>query len=135
MKRETTPQKINCQLSTRVLVTQEIIFYQGKSVFGGIAIGKVCVYHKEEQQVKRTRVDDVDGEIARFHQAKDVAADQLGKLYDKAVKEVGEASAAIFEVHQMMLEDLDYVESIENIISRPFSLPWTMSICGDVRRM
>ncbi|WP_346698749.1 phosphoenolpyruvate--protein phosphotransferase [Catenibacillus scindens] len=90
--------------------------YQGKSVFGGIAIGKVCVYHKEEQQVKRTRVDDVDGEIARFHQAKDVAADQLGKLYDKAVKEVGEASAAIFEVHQMMLEDLDYVESIENII-------------------
>ena len=90
--------------------------YQGKSVFGGIAIGKVCVYHKEEQQVKRTRVDDVDGELARFHQAKDVAADQLGKLYDKAVKEVGEASAAIFEVHQMMLEDLDYVESIENII-------------------
>ena len=94
----------------------------------------------------------MDGEIARFHQAKDVAADQLGKLYDKAVKEVGEASAAIFEVHQMMLEDLDYVESIENIIktqsvnaefavaetvaiSRPFSLPWTMSICGDVRRM
>ncbi len=90
--------------------------YQGKSVFGGIAIGKICVYHKEEQQVKRTRVEDVDGELARFHQAKDIAADQLAKLYDKAVKEVGEASAAIFEVHQMMLEDLDYVESIENII-------------------
>lgn len=90
--------------------------YQGKSVFGGIAIGKVCVYQKEEQQVKRSKVDDVDGEVARFHTAKDAALSQLQGLYDKAVKEVGEASAAIFEIHQMMLEDLDYVESIENII-------------------
>lgn len=90
--------------------------YQGKSVFGGIAIGKVCVYQKEEQQVKRSKVDDVDGEVARFHTAKDTALSQLQGLYDKAVKEVGEASAAIFEIHQMMLEDLDYVESIENII-------------------
>ena len=85
--------------------------YQGKSVFGGIAIGKVCVYQKEEQQVKRSKVDDVDGEVARFHTAKDTALSQLQGLYDKAVKEVGEASAAIFEIHQMMLEDLDYVES------------------------
>ncbi len=90
--------------------------FQGKSVFGGIAIGKICVYQKEEQQVKRSKVENVDGELARFHEAKDLAAAQLAQLYDKAVKEVGEASAAIFEIHQMMLEDLDYVESIENII-------------------
>lgn len=89
---------------------------QGKSVFGGIAIGKICVYQKEEQQVKRSKVDDVDKEIQRFREAKDLAITQLGQLYDKAVKEVGESSAAIFEIHQMMLEDLDYVESIENII-------------------
>lgn len=90
--------------------------FQGKSVFGGIAIGKICVYEKEEQQVKRSKIDDVDQEIARFHEARDVASAQLASLYDKAVKEVGEASAAIFEIHQMMLEDLDYLESIENII-------------------
>ena len=90
--------------------------YQGKSVFGGIAIGKICVYQKEEQQVKRSKVDNVDQEIGRFHDAKDLAAAQLKQLYEKAVKEVGEASAAIFEIHQMMLEDLDYLESIENII-------------------
>lgn len=90
--------------------------YQGKSVFGGIAIGKICVYEKEEQQVKRSKINDVDQEIARFHEARDVASAQLASLYDKALKEVGEASAAIFEIHQMMLEDLDYLESIENII-------------------
>ena len=90
--------------------------YQGKSVFGGIAIGKICVYQKEEQQVKRTKVEDVDSEVARFHTAKDTALSQLQGLYDKAVKEVGEASAAIFEIHQMMLDDQDYIESIENII-------------------
>ena len=77
--------------------------FQGKSVFGGIAIGKICVYQKEEQQVKRSKVENVDGELARFHEAKDLAAAQLAQLYDKAVKEVGEASAAIFEIHQMML--------------------------------
>lgn len=90
--------------------------YQGKSVFGGIAIGKICVYQKEEQQVKRTKVEDAGSEVARFHTAKDTALSQLQGLYDKAVKEVGEASAAIFEIHQMMLDDQDYIESIENII-------------------
>ena len=90
--------------------------YQGKSVFGGIAIGKICVYQKEEQQVKRCRIEDIDRELARFHEACDTAGRQLKALYDKAVKEVGEASAAIFEIHQMMLEDMDYIESIENII-------------------
>ena len=90
--------------------------YEGKSVFGGVAIGKVLVYKKGEQQVKRYRVSDTKAEIERFEGAKAEAVEQLKELYAKAVKEVGEASAAIFEIHQMMLEDLDYLESIENII-------------------
>ena len=90
--------------------------YQGKSVFGGIAIGKIQVWKKGEQQVKRYKVEDLDGEVARFQTAKDEAVEQLGALYEKALKEVGEASAAIFEVHQMLLEDDDYIESVENII-------------------
>ena len=88
----------------------------GKSVFGGIAIGKIAVYHKKDNQVKRTRVDDVDAETSRLESAKERAKEQLAALYEKAVKEVGETGAMIFEVHQMMLDDLDYVESIENMI-------------------
>ncbi len=90
--------------------------YLGKSVFGGIAIGKISVYKKDQQQVKRQKVEDADCEIQRFHEAKEEAMQQLVGLYDKALKEVGEANAAIFEIHQMMLEDEDYNESIENII-------------------
>ena len=90
--------------------------YEGKSVFGGIAVGKVLVYKKGEQQVKRWRVSDVKAEIQRFEDAKMAAVEQLKQLYDKAVREVGEASAAIFEIHQMMLDDLDYIDSIHNMI-------------------
>lgn len=90
--------------------------YSGKSVFSGIAIGKICVYQKSEQQVKRVRTEDSEKEWARYNEAKEKALDQLRGLYEKALKEVGEANAAIFEVHQMMLEDDDYNESIENII-------------------
>jgi len=90
--------------------------YKGKSVFGGIAIGKISVYKKDEQLVKRVRIEDADTEIERYTEARNTAAAQLQKLYDKALKEVGEANAAIFEVHQMMLEDEDYNESVENII-------------------
>lgn len=90
--------------------------YNGKSVFSGIAIGKICVYQKSEQQVKRVRTEDSEKEWARYNEAKEQALDQLRGLYEKALKEVGEANAAIFEVHQMMLEDDDYNESIENII-------------------
>ena len=90
--------------------------YKGKSVFGGIAIGKISVYKKDEQLVKRVRIEDADAEMERYTEARDTAAAQLQKLYDKALKEVGEANAAIFEVHQMMLEDEDYNESVENII-------------------
>lgn len=90
--------------------------YKGKSVFGGIAIGKIQVYGKGEKQVKRTKVEDVEAEILRYRQATQEAMDQLKVLYEKALQEVGEANAAIFEIHQMMLEDGDYQESIENII-------------------
>ena len=90
--------------------------YSGKSVFSGIAIGKICVYQKSEQQVKRVRIEDSEQEILRYRQAKQTAMEQLQGLYQKALKEVGEANAAIFEIHQMMLEDDDYNESVENII-------------------
>ena len=90
--------------------------YKGKSVFGGIAIGKISVYKKDEQLVKRVKIEDADTEMERYTTARNIAAAQLQKLYDKALKEVGEANAAIFEVHQMMLEDEDYNESVENII-------------------
>ena len=90
--------------------------YQGKSVFGGIAIGHLCVYQKGEQQVTRQKIEDVEAEVKRFQDAREAAQAQLGELYDKAVKEVGEANAAIFEMHQMLLEDEDYQDSVENII-------------------
>lgn len=90
--------------------------YKGKSVFGGIAIGRIKVYSKEQQQVKRVHVDDCESEKQRYVEAVDKAVEQLGVLYDKALKEVGEANAAIFEMHQIMLEDDDYKESVLNII-------------------
>ena len=106
--------------------------YQGKSVFGGIAIGKIQVWKKGEQQVKRYKVEDLNGEVARFQTAKDEAVEQLGALYEKALKEVGEASAAIFEVHQMLLEDDDYIESVENIIrTQEVNAEYALAATGD----
>lgn len=90
--------------------------YQGKSVFGGIAIGKISVYKKREQRVKRVKIADAAAEIARYESAKSMALTQLQELYEKALQEVGEADAAIFEIHQMMLEDGGYNESVVNII-------------------
>ena len=90
--------------------------FEGKSVFGGIAMGKIRVYKKDAQQVKRVKVTDAEAEIARYMQARDTAMQQLQQLYEKALQEIGETNAAIFEVHQMMLEDDDYNESVENII-------------------
>ena len=89
---------------------------EGKSVFGGIAIGRLSIYNKKENQVKREKITDVEAEITRFTDAKETAKEQLKGFYEKAVMEVGEVNAAIFEVHQMMLDDLDYVESITNMI-------------------
>ena len=93
-----------------------MITIKGKSVFGGVSIGKIMFYKINEKVIKRTHVDDVDAEWKRFCDAKDTAVSQLKELYDKAIEDVGEANAMIFEIHQMMLEDLDYLESIENII-------------------
>lgn len=90
--------------------------FNGKSVFGGIAIGRISVYKKGEQQVKRTKIDDAEAEVSRYETARAEGIRQLQDLYDKALKEVGEANAAIFEVHQMMMEDDDYNESVGNII-------------------
>ena len=90
--------------------------FQGKSVYKGIAMGPIVVLKKDNYQVKRTRIEDPEAEVKRVEEAVEVSKKQLGRLYDKAVREVGEASAAIFEVHQMMLEDEDYLESMENMI-------------------
>ena len=90
---------------------------KGKSVYKGIAMGKISVLKKDDYIVKRTKIEDAQAEIQRVKAAVVASQEQLQKLYEKAVKEVGEASAAIFEVHQMMLEDEDYSESIENIIT------------------
>ena len=89
---------------------------EGKSVFSGIAIGKISILQKADTSVKRTKVENPEAEITRVQEAKEKAVEQLQKLYDKALREVGESGAAIFEVHQMMLDDLDYVESITNMI-------------------
>ena len=93
-----------------------MIVLTGKGVFGGIAIGKIAVYGKKEQTVKRQRVENAEAEITRFEQAKIQASDQLGQLYEKALHEVGEANAMIFQIHQMMLDDPDYCDSVTNII-------------------
>ena len=91
-------------------------YFQGKSVYKGIVMGPVAVLRKNDYQVKRTRIEDADAEILRVTGAVEAAKEQLGRLYNKAVQEVGEASAAIFEVHQMLLEDEDYLESIQSMI-------------------
>ena len=89
---------------------------EGKSVFSGIAIGKISILQKADTSVKRTKVENPEAEITRVQEAKEKAVEQLQKLYDKALREVGESGAAIFEVHQMMLDDEDYLDSIDNII-------------------
>lgn len=93
-----------------------MIVCSGKSVFEGIAIGPIHVYKKEEQSVKRTKVTDLDAEVARYTAARETAIEQLQALHDKAVVEVGESGAEIFEAHQLMVEDGDYIDSVENII-------------------
>ena len=106
--------------------------YNGKSVFGGIAIGKISVYQKKEQQVKRVKIDDPEQEMARYEKAKAEGIKQLQGLYDKALREVGEANAAIFEVHQMMMEDDGFNESVENIIrSQGVNAEYAVATTGD----
>lgn len=105
---------------------------KGKAVYKGIALGKISVLRKTENVVKRVKIEDVDTELQRVETAKAQAIEQLGKLYEKAVKEVGEASAAIFEVHQMMLEDLDFNEAIENTIrTQEVNAEYAVASTGD----
>lgn len=106
--------------------------YKGKSVFGGIAIGKIQVYGKGEKQVKPTKVEDTAAEILRYRQATQEAMNQLRALYEKTLQEAGEANAAIFEIHQMMLEDGDYQESVENIIhTQEINAEYAVAQTGD----
>ena len=106
--------------------------YTGKSVFGGIAIGRLSVYRKDDSQVKRVHIDDPEAEIAKYHEAKETAIEQLGVLYEKALKEVGEDGAGVFEAHQMMLEDGDYIDSVENIIrSESVNAEYAVAQTGD----
>lgn len=105
---------------------------KGKSVYKGVALGKIAVLRKNDDMVKRTKTDDPEKEIQRVAQAREQSGAQLEKLYEKAVKEVGEASAAIFEVHQMLLEDDDYNESIENIIrTNMVNAEYAVAVTGD----
>ena len=94
-----------------------MVILQGKSVFGGVAIGKIQFFKRDEIQIKRCHVDDPEAEIRRFRTAKEKALSELQQLYDKALTDVGEANAMIFEAHQLMLEDPDYNDSVENIIN------------------
>ena len=105
---------------------------QGKAIFGGIAIGPISFFAKEQKQVKRTKVEDTEAEIARYEAALATAIEQLGALYEKALKEVGESEAQIFEVHQMMLEDDDYNDSVKNIItSQGLNAEYAVATTGD----
>lgn len=105
---------------------------QGKAIFGGIAIGPISFFAKEQKQVKRTKVEDTEAEIARYEAALTTAIEQLGALYEKALKEVGESEAQIFEVHQMMLEDDDYNDSVKNIItSQGLNAEYAVATTGD----
>ena len=106
--------------------------YKGKSVYKGIVLGPIVVFKKNDVQVKREKITDAEGEIARMQEAVNASQEQLQKLYDKAVKEVGEASAAIFEVHQMMLEDEDYQDAICNMIRNEMvNAEYAVAVTGD----
>ncbi len=105
---------------------------KGKSVFGGIAIGRISVYNKDESTVKRVKIEDTVAEVKRFEEAKETAKEQLQALYEKALVEVGEVNAMIFDVHQMMLDDLDYVEAITHMIeNQGINAEYAVAATGD----
>ena len=109
-----------------------MIKYQGKGVYGAVAIGKISLFKKQDTAVKRIHTTDTDKEKQRFEQAKAMAIQQLDEIYEKALKEVGEANAAIFEIHQMMLEDEDYNDSINNIIeSQNVNADYAVAVTAD----
>lgn len=106
--------------------------YQGKSVFGGVAIGRLYIYNKKKLQVKREHIEDVEKEVKRFLDAKDTAVEQLAGLYEKSLSTVGAADAAVFEIHQMMLQDSAYLVSIESIIrTQQVNAEYAVSMTGE----
>lgn len=106
--------------------------YQGKAIFKGVAIGKILVYQNKKSQMKRVPSEDSELEMSRFHEAKSKAISQIKALYQKAVEEIGTSGAGIFEVHQMMLEDLDYLGSIENMIcNQKINAEYAVAVTGD----
>ena len=106
--------------------------FTGKSVYKGIVLGPVLLFGGQDDQVRRKKIEDAGAEAARVDAAREKAKEQLQVLYDKAVKEVGESSAAIFEVHQMMLDDDDYLDSIQNMIqSELVNAEYAVAMTGD----
>ena len=104
----------------------------GKSVYKGIVLGPVVVLKKNDQQVTRVKIANAEEELSRLEAAGEKSKEQLQKLYEKALVEVGEASAAIFEVHQMMLEDDDYLDAIHNMITTEMiNAEYAVAVTGD----
>lgn len=105
---------------------------KGKSVFGGVAIGKIRIFARSRMQIKRVKIQNCEEEFARYENARQASVTQLQALYEKAVKDVGEANAAIFQMHQVMLQDEDYAESVRNIIfSQQVNAEYAIGITGD----
>ncbi len=106
--------------------------YEGKSVFGGIVIGRINVYKKDKQKEKRMIVSDTDAQLARYEQAKDAALSQLQELYDKALRQVGKKDAEIFQVHQMLLKDKEYNDSVKKIVcDQSVNAEYAVALTGD----
>ena len=106
--------------------------YQGKGVYGAVAIGKISLFKKTDTEVKRVHTEDIEGEKKRYEEAKSLAMQQLQEIYDKALKEVGNAHAAIFEIHQMMLDDDDYNDSVYNIIeTQSINAEYAVAVTAD----
>lgn len=113
-------------------VDSKMEIQNGKKVFSGIAIAKVLFYSKQQNQVVRRHIEDTQAEITRYQDAKSTAIEQLQGLYEKALKEVGEMNAQIFEVHQMMLEDDDYNDSVCNMIrAQEINAEYAVATTGD----
>lgn len=109
-----------------------MLTYQGKGVYGAVAVGKISVFKRQDVQVRREKIEDTEYELKRLEKAKAAAIGQLSEIYEKALREVGEANAAIFEIHMMMVEDEDYNEAIrEMIATQSVNAEYAVAITGD----
>lgn len=106
--------------------------YQGKGVYGAVALGKVSVFNRQAISVKREKIHDTEAELKRLENAKSMAIKQLKEIYEKALREVGEDNAAIFEIHMMMVEDEDYNDAItEMITTQNVNAEYAVAVTGD----